>query len=193
MSRAALAVFLVVGSVACGATQSAKDSECPEPALTGSAEGGEAAAEPGVETAPPGEPRLIEPEALEWRDGPPTLPPGPQFAIIQGHPKKKGPLVIRLKIPKGFVIPAHFHDGPERTTILEGTLRMGMGEKVDREAATPLGPGGISILPTGGMAHYGYAETDVIVQIAFEGPLQVTYVNPDEDPRKKSPPPPAGN
>ena len=46
---------------------------------------------------------------LKWGPAPPVLPKGAQITVISGDPFKDGPYVVRLKMPKGYQIPAHNH------------------------------------------------------------------------------------
>ena len=57
-----------------------------------------------------------------------------------------------------------------------------MGDKANEAFMKDMGPGGYVVLPTG-MAHYVKVKTDSIVQIDSEGPFQINYVNPADDPR----------
>src|SRR5947209_4265774 len=75
---------------------------------------------------------IYRPSALKWQDGPPTLPAGAKFALLEGNPAKPGPFVMRIKFPDGFRVPPHTHPKPERVTVISGTLYLGMGEKFDR-------------------------------------------------------------
>src|SRR5687768_89599 len=69
------------------------------------------------------------PDQLEWKDGPPALPPGAKFVMLEGDPQKEGPFTMRVRLPDGFRIPPHTHPKVEHVTVLSGTLHFGMGEK----------------------------------------------------------------
>ena len=101
-----------------------------------------------------------------------------------GSPAKEGPFVIRLKFPGGFVIPPHRHSKDEFVTVISGRFAIASGETMDREALHPLSAASFVHLPAG-MPHYAFAEVETIVQINGVGPFDVTYINPDDDPRKK--------
>jgi hypothetical protein len=59
-----------------------------------------------------------------------------------------------------------------------------MGKTADRSKATRLGAGGFfSVDPD--MAHYVWTDADTVLQVATEGPFEITYVNPADDPRNK--------
>jgi quercetin dioxygenase-like cupin family protein len=128
---------------------------------------------------------IVTPEDIVWQTGPPTLPPGPKYFAIEGHPMKEGPVIMRLLLPAGYVIPAHHHPGAERTTIISGTYNMGTGTKFDKAKCKKMPAGSVVVMPAGGIPHYGWASEETIVQVHIDGPLQITYVNPDDDPRIK--------
>src|SRR4051794_32511287 len=88
-----------------------------------------------------GEPTLLLPQALQWKDGPPSLPSGAKIAVLEGDPTKEGPFAMRLKLPDGYRIPPHTHPKTERLTVISGTFQLGMGEKFD-EAALRTMPAG---------------------------------------------------
>jgi len=58
---------------------------------------------------------LHRPGGLKWQDGPPSLPPGAKFAVLEGDPAKPGPFVFRVKVPDGYRIPPHTHRTPTRS------------------------------------------------------------------------------
>ena len=129
---------------------------------------------------------MFSADQLKWGPAPPSLPAGAQMAVLDGDPSQKGrPFVVRARFPDGFTVPPHWHPTDENLVVLSGTLLMGMGEKLDRAAAHSLGVGAYSKMPAG-MRHYAIAKGDTVIQIHGVGPFEVTYVNPADDPRKKS-------
>ena len=128
---------------------------------------------------------IVTPDDVVWLVGPPTLPPGAKYFLIEGHPLKEGPIIMRILLPAGYIIPAHFHPGAERSTVISGTYNMGTGSKFDKANCKKMPAGSIAIMPAGGISHYGWASEETIVQVHIDGPLQITYVNPDDDPRIK--------
>jgi hypothetical protein len=68
-------------------------------------------------------------------------------------------------------------------TVISGTFSLGMGEKW--AAMKDLPPGGYALLPAG-MRHYAMAKTAETVQVHGMGPFALTYVNPADDPSKRS-------
>jgi len=120
---------------------------------------------------------------IRWGEAPAALPRGAKLAVLQGDPAAVGEIVtVRLKMPKGYTIPPHFHPTDEAVTVLSGSFSMGMGDRLDRSAVKVLGPGGWSFLPAG-EHHYAIANVETIVQVNMVGPFGITYLNPSDDPR----------
>jgi len=128
---------------------------------------------------------IVTPDEVAWQSGPATLPPGAKYFLIEGHPLKEGPIIMRLLLPAGYIIPAHFHPGAERATVISGTYNMGAGSKFDKANCKKMPAGSVAVMPAGGIPHYGWASEETIVQVHIDGPLQITYVNAEDDPRNK--------
>ncbi len=126
---------------------------------------------------------ITRPNDLKWADVA-SLPPGAKIAVIEGKMNEAGPITARLKFPANYQVPAHFHPGVERVTVLSGTMNFGMGDKLDPKKTTALGPGGFLLMPPN-MSHFVWTKEEAIAQINVIGPWTVTYVNPADDPRKK--------
>ena len=130
--------------------------------------------------------KLVTPDKLKWGPAPPSLPPGAQIAVLDGDPKKAGsPYVMRAKLPDGYKVPPHWHPVDENVTVLRGVLGMGRGEKFDKGAGKELPAGSYSKMPRG-VRHFAWARGETIIQVHGTGPFEVHYVNPADDPRKKS-------
>jgi len=127
---------------------------------------------------------VVPAESIQWGAAPPSLPPGAQAAALLGAPGKEGPFVLRLKFPAGFIVPPHRHSKDEMVTVLSGRFSITPGEKVDRADVKPATAGSFFHLPAG-MPHYAIAETETVVQINGNGPFDVVYVDPKDDPRKQ--------
>jgi rhodanese-related sulfurtransferase len=132
------------------------------------------------------QPRLTrgpsESDQQRRRGGVVSLPPGAQFAVLEGDPSKEGPFVFRVKAPDGFIIPPHTHPKTERVTVIAGTFNIGMGETFDAEATQPMPAGTYGHWPAG-MTHFVWAKGETIVQFHGEGPWIINYLNPADDPR----------
>ena len=121
---------------------------------------------------------------LKWMDGPPGLPSGSKFAVVSGDPGKEGPFVIRAKFPAGYAVPAHHHPTEERVTVLSGRLGYGMSDKLDKAHAKTLSAGHHVVMKAD-MNHWVFARSPTTVQVSGNGPFQIAYVDPKDDPRTK--------
>jgi hypothetical protein len=127
---------------------------------------------------------LVPADKVQWGPAPPVLPAGAEIAVLEGNPSEKGPITLRLRFPANYNIPAHWHSMTERLTVLSGTFHAGMGDKLDRQASQTLEPGGFVMLPAK-MHHFGWTTTPTVVQISLEGPFDIFYVNPADNPQKQ--------
>jgi quercetin dioxygenase-like cupin family protein len=127
---------------------------------------------------------IAQADALKWRAGPPSLPAGAQLNVLLGDPGQEGLYVIRLKLPAGYKIPAHTHPNDEHVTVLSGAFHLGLSAKLDETKGTRLTPGGFAHAAKD-MQHYAWTSEETIVQVHGQGPQGITYVNPDDDPRRK--------
>ena len=129
---------------------------------------------------------LITPGDVHWGAPPPVFEQkGAQFAVLSGDPGKDGPFVVRLKMMPGYRIAPHWHPTDEHVTVLSGTFMLGMGETFNRVTMKDYTGGSYVLLPTD-MRHYAMAKTPCVVQVHGMGPFAITYVNPADDPSKKT-------
>jgi Cupin domain len=126
---------------------------------------------------------VAHPGSLKWSDAPPVLPKGAQLSVITGDPGKAGPYVIFVKVPAGYQIPAHWHSTAENLTVISGVVNVGMGDKLNRNASTKLEVGGFAYLPPK-MNHFLWVSGAATFQINAEGPFDIVYANPSDDPSK---------
>jgi hypothetical protein len=126
---------------------------------------------------------MTNPGSIKWGDAPPNMPKGGKLAVLSGDPSKAGPFVMRLMAPAGYKIAPHWHTQNENLTVISGTLYLGMGEKMNTGKAQALKAGGFHYLP-GKTPHYAFTKAATVVQVHGEGPFDLTYVNPDDDPQK---------
>jgi quercetin dioxygenase-like cupin family protein len=129
---------------------------------------------------------VAHPGTMQWGPAPPALPKGAQLALITGDPGKPGTYVIRVKIPAGYQIPAHWHSSAENLTVISGTVNVGMGDKLDKTTSKKLETGAFVYLPAK-MNHFLWTTGPAIVQIHAQGPFDIVYVNPQDDPSKAHP------
>lgn len=124
---------------------------------------------------------VLDPESLPWSDAPPVLPRGAKVAILDGDPFAPGPFVLRLKMPPGYTIPPHWHSRAENLTVISGVLSLGMGDRVDPAVARTLKAGGFHAIPAG-QHHFAFSQGGAVVQLHGEGPFDITYINPKDNP-----------
>ena len=126
--------------------------------------------------------KMFDPASMVWGEGPPFLPPGVKFAVLSGDPGKKGVFTVRLRMPAGYKIPPHTHPTAELITAISGSLHLGTGATFDEGAGHAMPPGSFMAMPAG-TKHYAWATEETVVQVHGEGPFQIVYVNPADDPR----------
>lgn len=136
------------------------------------------------EHADNGQMNFVNSDDIEWQSGPASLPSGAEFAVLEGDPTKPGLFTMRLKAPDGYRIPPHTHPKVERVTVIEGTFRLGMAREFDQEKLKDLEAGGFFTMPPG-MEHFAEADGETIIQLNGEGPWEINYLNPSDDPRRQ--------
>ncbi len=128
---------------------------------------------------------VIPTEEVKWAPGPASLPPGAEIAILEGNPAEEGPLTMRLKFPADYAVAPHTHPVTEQLTVLKGSIAIGIGKTMDKNAVKHLSAGGYSMMPKE-MPHYAYTTEPTVIQLNSSGPWGITYVNKDDDPRNKT-------
>ena len=128
---------------------------------------------------------VVPVDKVQWGPAPPVLPAGAQISVLEGNPAEKGPITLRLKLPANYEIPAHWHSMTERVTVLTGSFHVGMGDKLDRKTSDTLQPGGFVLLPAK-MHHFAWTSAPTTVQLNLEGPFDIFYINPADNPQKSN-------
>jgi len=127
---------------------------------------------------------LMAPKDMKWGPAPPSLPKGAKITVLQGDPGKSGSFVLRLMMPGGYAIAPHWHSQDEQLTVISGTFYLGLGDKVDAKQAKGLPAGGFHFLPAK-QHHYAFSKGPAVVQLNGNGPFDITYLNPADDPQQK--------
>ena len=135
-----------------------------------------------------GDAAFVNPASIQWGDAPPGLPKGAKIALLDGDPGKPGSATVRLKLPANYRIAPHMHSKDEDLTVLSGGLYLGLSDKVEPAKAHALQVGGFHHLPAK-TVHYVFTKAPTIVQVHLEGPFDIVYVNPADDPSKAAPKP----
>ena len=132
-----------------------------------------------------GSPQVIQtPKEAQWGPAPPLIPPGAKIAVLSGDPTKSVPYSVRLKFPANYAIQAHSHPTDENVVIVSGALTFGMGDKLQKGAASnkTLHSGGYALMPAN-MNHFAYTTKETTIVLYGQGPVEFKYVNPADDPR----------
>jgi quercetin dioxygenase-like cupin family protein len=80
----------------------------------------------------------------------------------------------------------HVHPEDRVYTVISGVFYIGLGEEFDADTLRAYPPGSVIVLP-GGTAHFHWARSgEYVTQVTAVGPLGLTYVNPDDDPRQNA-------
>ena len=126
-----------------------------------------------------------DPAQLQWQV-PPVLPPGALLAVVSGDPASPGESTLLLSMPNDYRIPPHYHPGYEHVEVREGTLHVGMGDRIDPKQTRALTVGDSATAPAG-MHHWSIAEGRTVLAVTFMGPYTITYVRAEDAPRQRGP------
>lgn len=133
---------------------------------------------------PAAKPGIITPSELKWAPLP-SLPPGAEVVVLQGAPGKPGPYVARVKFPPNYRVPAHVHTDDRTYTFISGTLFEGEGDRFTESALVAV-PAGSFHSYKAGTRHFGATrDGGVVFQVNGNGPTDIVYVDPADDPRRK--------
>lgn len=113
--------------------------------------------------------------------------PGVFYMPLLGEGTRPGAYVYRVKAPNGLLIPPHWHTKTMHQTVLAGTLILVMGEPLDSSRAQRYTAGSFLVTPAG-MRHAEWFEGETVVHVETEGPIETVFVNPGDDPRKRTQP-----
>jgi len=122
-------------------------------------------------------------EGVEWGAPPPVLAKGAKFAVLLGDPNQPGPYVVRLSVPAGYRVLPHWHCQAENVTVISGTVMIGMGDKWDSKALKVQKAGSFGSIPAKAN-HFAMFKVPTVIQIHGEGPFDLNYVDPADDPQK---------
>jgi hypothetical protein len=120
---------------------------------------------------------------VKWGAAPPVFPKGAKMAVLEGDPGKEGPFVARLMMPANYRIPPHWHSKDEDLTIVSGTFYLAEGDKLETKHAHAMKAGGFHHLPAK-THHFAFSKGPAVVQINGQGPFDITYIDPSDDPSK---------
>jgi quercetin dioxygenase-like cupin family protein len=121
--------------------------------------------------------------ALVWNDiSIPGFAPGVRLAAIHGNPDSAEAYALRLSFPDGYRFPPHWHPMAENVTVLEGTLLLTMGDRVQASGVEKsYGVGDYLYLPAT-QPHYGGARGRTVLQLHGMGPFVINLASPAATP-----------
>ncbi len=128
---------------------------------------------------------MLSPADLKWGPAPPVLPAGAQVAVLDGDPFKPGFYSIRLKMPDGYKVAPHWHPTDENIVVVQGVFKLGSGDTYSDSATHALPTGSFAKMPKHAH-HFAGGKGETIVQIYGSGPFVVNYINPADDPSRKT-------
>lgn len=143
------------------------------------------AASAGVPAAgePSSEVVVMNAKSIRWAAAPPSLPKGAKVAVLLGDPSASGYYVMRLWMPSKYHIPLHYHARPEQVTVISGTVYVADDTTFSKKYAHAVSAGGYALLPASAR-EFVFTKRPTVVEIHGEGPFEVKYVDPNDDPQK---------
>lgn len=126
---------------------------------------------------------LVNPDQMKW--APADVIPGVESAVLSGDPAKQQPFILESRWPAGSKIGPHWHSNTEHIIIISGTGTVGMSDNFDLQKGVPITTGGFIEMPSK-MHHWFLAQSPVVMLIVGDGPFDITFINPEDDPRKKT-------
>jgi hypothetical protein len=145
------------------------------------------AAKPAAKSTAAPHKNAFTPDQIQYGPAPGFLPPGATLAVLEGNPMAAtGDFTVRLKMPDGYKIAPHWHPKRENVTVISGTLKVGMGDKFDESKMMSFAPTSFAYLDPS-MHHYAMGSGETVVQIHGSAPLKFHYIDPNDDPGKKTP------
>jgi hypothetical protein len=107
-----------------------------------------------------------------WRANP-TLP-GVSSAVGVGNPAQPGLYAMFGRMERGARFPPHTHPDGRLTTVIYGTMYLGMGDVFDESNVVAYAQGSVVFTPANA-AHYMWAKDGVVImQEAGAGPTAMT-------------------
>jgi hypothetical protein len=134
----------------------------------------------GAPATPPGAVG-VNVEDIKWR--PSTLYPGVQVGDLEGG-VEAGPYTLRGRFPAGAIERPHWHPTIGHVTVLAGVVHFGLGNHFDSAATKAYRAGAFFIVPAN-VPHYLWMEGETTIQNHGQGPYEVVFVDPQDDPRKR--------
>ena len=136
-------------------------------------------------------PNLLHASEMDWKPlqgekgaSITAMPHGLMRVLLVGDPNLPGLSIFRLKYPAHYRVPPHVHWMAEHSSVLEGSVYIGFGDKFDENNLVKFTAGDFFSVPVG-MPHYVLTkEESPIFEFHVIGPWQIDYCNPDEHPHE---------
>jgi quercetin dioxygenase-like cupin family protein len=131
---------------------------------------------------------MISPDQIRWFPtmGGGGLPKGAEVAVLEGRPTQAGAhYTIAVRMPDGYRVPPHWHPQDVEATIVKGNFGMAEGDSPEPGKGREMPAGSYLKMPKE-VHHYEWSKEETIVHFYGTGPLDTTYINPVDDPRKKA-------
>lgn len=101
---------------------------------------------------------------------------GIQGAWVLGAEQNQGLYIFRVKLEFGASIPPHTHPDERNTTVLTGSISVGIGEKFDETKVVAIPAGAVYIAPAN-VPHYVWAKDgEAVYQEAGIGPTATSFI-----------------
>jgi quercetin dioxygenase-like cupin family protein len=122
----------------------------------------------------------------QWFPVPTILPQGAKIAVVSGDPFNPGEFTIEFAMPDTYTLPPHTNPAREHVVIKNGSLRVGLGSKIDRKKSFVLAAGDTATTPAG-VAHWSIAEGDTHIVVTYStGPFGIAYMSKRDEPGSHS-------
>ena len=165
-------------AAACGPARAGAPAESATPAPAATAAAVATDTPPPHSSPPPAVKGAIarHKDRMRWIEGPPSVP-GSRMTILEGSPKEANAIyTMRLGLRAGTKIPPHQHPQDERVTVIDGSVSLVFGNKLD-EKGEKFGAGDFYVVPAG-VTHFLWTDEAATLQVTGIGPWEMKVVSP---------------
>jgi quercetin dioxygenase-like cupin family protein len=125
--------------------------------------------------------KVVKVDQIVWQDD--QFTKGMKYAVLIGDPSKPEMVVTRVKVPPNCKIALHTHPWSEVITVLSGALGNATS---DTDEGEMLPAGSVLAMAANHPHRVWTTDQETVFQFAYTGPFDMIYVNPADDPRKKT-------
>lgn len=114
----------------------------------------------------------IRPDQLDWNvasSGGAEI----AFSRVLHDSREPGPFVFRMRVPAGWTMQPHAHDGVENLTVLSGAIEMSFSRNGER---VPLPAGSFVSIPAGTPMWAWSGDSPAVIQVHGAGPFRTVPV-----------------